>query len=186
MVPYQLDFVVPSPGQSISVIEFSPDGRFLAVGDRDSSVLYILDRLAGFHPTISAVTLPKPTALAWETSTAFYVGSSDGRFCHYRIDLEGGKLVQGFVNSRFYGQFPITAIALNEESNILALSLGPDILMFQRICATGASYSLKTTAVNLRYSRCIPFYRRGIRALQFQKGPRESSSSIPEIALFRP
>jgi WD40 repeat protein len=78
MVPYQLDFVVPSPGQSISVIEFSPDGRFLAVGDRDSSVLYILDRLAGFHPTISAVTLPKPTALVWETSTAFYVGSSDG------------------------------------------------------------------------------------------------------------
>lgn len=142
MVRYELDFTVPSPGEHVSFMEFSPNGRFLAVGDRVSSVLYILDNLAGFRPTISVATLAKPTALVWETSKSFYVGSSDGRFTHYQIDVGGGKLVPGAVNSLFYGQFPITAIALNAESKTLVLSVGPHVFMFRRIRVTSMSYSL--------------------------------------------
>jgi len=90
---YELNSTVPSPGNTTVFMEFSPNGRFLAVGDQDRCSLYILDKLAGCHPTISVVTITAPTALVWETQTAFYVGSSDGRFIHYRIDLGGNKLV---------------------------------------------------------------------------------------------
>ena len=138
MVAYQLDSTVPSPGEFISFLEFSPSGRFLAVGDRVSSVLCILDRLTGFCPTISAVTFAKPTALVWETSETFYVGLSDGRFTHYQIVLGGKKLVQGVTDTRFYGQFPIAAIALNVDLKTLALSVGPDILVLRRTRATSA------------------------------------------------
>lgn len=142
MVRYQLDFTVPSPGKFLSFMEFSPSGRFLALGDRVSSVLYILDSFAGYHTTISAITLAKPTALVWETSKTFYVGSSDGRFTHYQINLRGDALVQGAVNSRFYGQFPITSIALNTESKILVLSVGPDVFLFRRINPSSMFHSL--------------------------------------------
>ncbi|KAF9642055.1 hypothetical protein BDM02DRAFT_3133357 [Thelephora ganbajun] len=133
---YELTFTISSPGKSIVFMEFSPNGRFLAVGDRHSSSLYILDRFAGFHPTISATTPAKPTALVWETSKTFYVGLSDGRFIYYQIDLRGSKLVKGAVNSFFHGSFPMTAIALDAESKTLVLSVGPDVFAFRRIRAT--------------------------------------------------
>lgn len=125
---YELNFTVPSPRNSTTFVEFSPNGRFLAVGDRDSSSLYILDRLTGFHPTISTATSAKPTALVWETSKALYVGLSDGRFVHYQIG--GDKLVKGVTNSLFHGGFPITAISLDMESRTLVLSVGPDVFAF--------------------------------------------------------
>ena len=140
---YELDYTIPSPGDFTAFVEFSPNGRFLAVGDRDAS-LYILDKLAGFHPTIIAVTPARPMALVWETSKTFYVGLSDGRFVHYRIDLGGNKLVKGAVNSDLRGEFPTTAIALDVESRTLVLSVGPDVFAFRRICATSEFYSLTT------------------------------------------
>ena len=138
MVHYELNFTVSSPGECTTFMEFSPNGRFLAVGDGDSSSLSILDRLAGFHRTISATTPTKPTALVWETSKTFYVGLSDGRFIHYQ--LAGNKIVKGTINNLFYGGFPATAIALDAESKTLVLSVGPDIFAFRRIRATGALY----------------------------------------------
>src|SRR5258708_7787169 len=70
---YKLNSTVPSPGTSTAFMEFSPNGRFLAIGDRDHCSLHILDRLAGFHATISTATPARPTVLVWETTTAFYV-----------------------------------------------------------------------------------------------------------------
>ena len=143
MVYYRLNFTVPSPGNSSpTLVEFSPNGRFLVVGNLDSSSLHILDRLAGFHPTTSATMPAKPTALVWEDSKAFYVGLSDGRFIHYRIDLLGRKLVKGATNSLFHGVFPATAIALDAESKTLVLSVGPDVFAFRRIRATSTSHLL--------------------------------------------
>ena len=133
---YILSFTIPSPGISASFTEFSPNGRFLAVGDRISSSLFILDRLAGFHPTISTTAPAEPTALVWESSKEFYVGLSDGRFIHYRVDLSGNKLVQGVTNNTFYGGFAITAISLDPEARTLILSVGPDVFAFRRIYAT--------------------------------------------------
>ena len=98
--------------------------------------MYVLDRLVGFHQTISAATPAKPTALVWETVTAFYVGLADGRFTQYRIDLRENKLVKGAVNNFFCGVFPATAIALDVESKTLVLSVGPDVFAFRRIRAT--------------------------------------------------
>ena len=138
---YELDYTIPSPGDSTAFVEFSPNGRFLAVGDRDA-LLYILDKLAGFHPTVVAATLARPMALVWETSKAFYVGLSDGCFVHYRIDLRGNKLVKGAVNSDLRGEFPATAIALDVESRTLVLSVGPDVFAFRRIRATSEFYLL--------------------------------------------
>ena len=138
---YDLNFNVPSPGNSTVFVEFSKNGRFLAVGDRDLRSLYILDRLAGFHLTISAVVPTEPTTLVWETSTTFYVGLSDGRFVHYRIDLGGNKLIKGTVNSFFYGRFPTTAMALDAESKTLVLSVGPDVFAFRRTRTTSKFHS---------------------------------------------
>ena len=83
MVCYKLNSTVSSPGKSITFIEFSPNGRFIAVGDRGLPSLFILDKLTGFHPKISATTPAEPTALVWESSKAFYVGLSNGRFVYY-------------------------------------------------------------------------------------------------------
>jgi len=140
MTCYKLNFTVSAPGRSTTFVEFSPNGRFLAVGDRDSSTLYILDRLTGFHPTISTITSAKPTALVWETSKAFYVGLSDGHFISYQIDLRGKKLVKGVVNGVFHKASPITAIALDVESKTLVLSVGQEVLAFRRIRATSTFY----------------------------------------------
>ena len=129
---YDLTFSVPSPGNSTTFVEFSQNGRFLAAGDRDLCSLYILDGLAGFHPTMSTTLPAEPTTLVWETSMTFYIGLSDGRFVHYRIDLEGNELIKGTVNSFFYGPFPTTAMALDAESKTLVLSVGPDVFAFRR------------------------------------------------------
>jgi hypothetical protein len=162
MAYYELNFTVSSPGESAAFMEFSPNGRFLAVGDQDSSSLYLLDRLAGFHPTIASVTPAQPTALVWETSKAFYVGLSDGWFVHYRVDPGGKKLVEGAMNSLFYGKFPTTAIALDAESRTLVLSVGPDVFAFRRIRAstfyppTNQSSRLTLLKVN---SASLPTFR---------------------------
>lgn len=137
MVHYELTFTVPSPGGYTTFIEFSPSGRFLAVVGRDSPSLYILDKLAGFHPTLSTTIPAKPTALVWEPSSqAFYVGLDDGRFIHYRIDLEGKKLVEGVTNHMFHGAFPVTSMALDTGSKTLVLSVGPGVFAFRRIRTT--------------------------------------------------
>ena len=138
---YGLNSTVSSPGNSTVFMEFSPNGRFLAVGDR-GNCLYVLDKIAGFHRTISVATPVKPTALVWETATTFYAALGDGRFIHYRIDIGGNKLVKGVVNSFFHGVFPATAIALDVESKTLALSVGPDVFVFRRIRATSKPHSL--------------------------------------------
>lgn len=145
---YELDFTVPSPRNFTTFMEFSPNGRFLAVGDRDSS-LHILDRLTRFHPAISATTPTKPTALVWETSKSLYVGFSDGRFTYYQIDLGGNRLVKGSTNGFFYGQFPTTAMALDVESRTLVLSVGPDVFAFRRIRTTGKLHSFTHQARKL-------------------------------------
>ena len=140
MVSYKLNFTVSSPGKSTTFIEFSPNGRFLAVGDRGRSSLYILDKLAGFHPTISAIMPFQPTALVWESPKAFYVGLSDGSFVHYWVDVGNRKLVKGVINNSFHGEFPATAIALDVESKTLVLSVGPDVFAFRRVRATSAFF----------------------------------------------
>ena len=142
MACYEQTFTVDSPAEFTSFMEFSPSGQFLAVGDRDSASLYILDELAGFHPIISDATPETPTALVWETSSTLYVGLTNGRFVHYQIDLGGNKLVKGTVNDRFRGPFPVTAIALDAESKTLVISVGPEVFALRRIRATSASYLL--------------------------------------------
>lgn len=139
MASYELNYTVPSPGGYTTFIEFSPNGRFLVVGDRDFSSLYLLDRFTGFRPTLSAVTPREPTAVVWETSGAFYVGLADGRFTHYQIGLRGEGLTEGLTNRFFHGVYPalpITAMALDVESKTLVLSVGPEVFAFRRIGAT--------------------------------------------------
>ena len=149
MASYEQTFTVDSPAEFTSFIEFSPSGRFLAVGDRDSSSLFILDELAGFYPTISDATPGTPTALVWETSSTLYVGLTNGRFVHYRIDLGGNKLLRGTVNRHFHGPFPVTAIALDAESKTLAVSVGPEVFVLRRIRATSTSYLLTSCGSKL-------------------------------------
>ena len=143
MNDYELDFTIPSPGTSTIFVEFSPNGRFLAVGDQDLSSLYILDKLAGFYPNISATTLAEPTALVWETTETFYVGLGDGHFFHYRIYPKEKRLVQGIPNGSLRGEgFPITAMALDAESRTLVVSMGPSVFAFRRFRATSKFYLL--------------------------------------------
>jgi len=150
---YELTFTVDSPAEFTSFMEFSPSGQLLAVGDRDSSSLHILNETTGFNPSISAATPAIPTALVWETPNTLYVRLNDGRFIHYRIDLGGNGLVGGAMNHRLRGPFPVTAIALDAGSQTLVLSVGPEVFVLRRIRATGAFDLLIIGAVNLRHSR---------------------------------
>ena len=138
MVHYILNFTIHSPCKSATFMEFSPAGRFLAVGDKNFS-LHILDKLTGFHPIASSTTLGEPTALVWETSKAFYLGLNNGVFIHYQVDLGEKKLVKGVANSLFHGAFPVTALALDADSKTLVLSVGPGVFALRRIHGTGMS-----------------------------------------------
>jgi hypothetical protein len=144
MNDYELDFTIPSPGISTTFVEFSPDGRFLAVGDQRLSSLYILDKFAAFHPTIAVTTLAAPTAIVWETTETFYVGLRDGHFFHYRVYPKEKQLVQGVPNGFLRDEgFPITAMALDAESRTLVVSVGPGVFAFRRVRATSKFYLLK-------------------------------------------
>lgn len=134
---YELNFIIPSPGDSVTLAEFSPNGQFLAVGDQDLTSLYILDKLTGFHPKVSAITLGQPTALVWETDETFYVGLNDGYFIHYRINFKRDILVEGAMNGYLRREgFPITSMALDAGSTTLVVSVGPAVFAFRRIRAT--------------------------------------------------
>lgn len=139
MSQYELDFTISSPADSVAFLDFSSNGRFLAVGGRGPASLHVLDRLTGFHPIVSSITPAEPTAIVWETSKTFYVGFEDGRFADYRIDLAENRLVAGITNNFFHGAFPITAMALDAEFETLVLSVGPEICMFRRVHVTGTS-----------------------------------------------
>lgn len=171
---YELTFTVPSPANSVAFMEFSPNGRFIAIGDRDLRSLYILDRLAGLHPIISAATPTEPTALVWRNSKELYVGLNDGRFIHYRMDLRGNRLVKGATNNTFYGGLPATAIALDAESRTLILSVGPEVFAFRRIWATSTFYLLTN-----RGSKLTLLKPNSASLAIFQAA--STSSEIPEI-----
>lgn len=134
---YELNFIIPSPARSASFMEFSPDGRFLAVGDQGLSSLHILDKVTGFHPIIAGMLTGEPTALVWETSETFYAGLKNGVFIHYRIDQKANELVEGVVNVSLRDEgFPITAMALDVESKRMVISVGPGVFAFRRIRGT--------------------------------------------------
>ena len=149
MTSYQLSSAVRSPGRSITFLEFSPNGRFLAVGDRGLSSLSILDKCTGYHPNLSTTMPAEPRALVWDASEAFYVGLGDGCFIHCQIDHERNDIVKGAVNSALYGVFPVTAIALHQGSNILAVSVGPEVFLFQRARTTSGFTCNYIASMNL-------------------------------------
>jgi len=182
---YELDFTIPSPESDTKFVEFSPNGRFLAVGDEGFPSFCILDRLAGFYPTISVATLAEPTALVWETSNTLYVGLGDGCFIYYAVDPVGKRLVKGPTNRLFRGGFPVTAISLDAESRTLVLSVGPDVFAFRRVRVTGkCCFPTKQGSKLTGVDRRIPFCRKHLKSLQLQKRPRKPSSPVPKIHLF--
>jgi hypothetical protein len=165
MAGYELNSSVPWPGGYISFVEFSPNGRLLAVGDGDLSSLHILDRCAGFHPLLSTITPAKPTALVWETSKTFYLGQGDGHFTYYQVDLRGKKLVEGVTNRFFQTAIPITAMALDAGCKTLVVSVGPEVFAFRRINAAGAfrlsAYRSGKLILFKADSASSPIYRAG-------------------------
>lgn len=152
MASYKLNEVLPSPGIHPTFIEFSPNGQFLAIGNRDLTSFYILDRLVGFYPTLSVITPEKPTALIWESSAEFYVGMADGHFTHYRIGPGGKKLMEGVTTYTFCGVFPVlpvTAMALDADSKTLVASVGPEVFASQRIGATSMFHLLLNQGITI-------------------------------------
>lgn len=119
-------------------MEFSPNGRFLIVGDGTRDRLYVLDRVTGFRPVIETGTISSPTSLTFESSTSFFVGLSDGRFVEYKVDLRSKYLVKGWTNDALHGGFPVTAMTLDATVRVLALAVGPGVFVFNRVARTGA------------------------------------------------
>ena len=144
MNPYELYSTAPSPGRSTTILEFSPDGRYLAIGDSGHS-LCILDGLVAFNRTISTVASAKPTALVWDTTEVLHVGFDNGCFISYRIDLKGRKLVKSAVNRRFHGPFPVTAIAIDAGSKTLVICVGPQLYAFRKNGLTSRFLSLTSS-----------------------------------------
>ena len=137
MNAYGLQYTLRPLGESVDLMTFSPNGRFLVVGDREPACLRILDRLVGFRPTIKTDTVSSPTSLVFENQTSFLAGFDDGRFVRYAIDLTSKRLVEGWTNNTLRGVSCVTAIALDETSQTLALATGPSVLVFSRIYGTG-------------------------------------------------
>lgn len=183
MTPYQLTSSIRSPGRSTTFMEFSPNGRFLAIGDRDLSSLFVLDNRTGYYPNLSVTTPAEPTALAWDTTETFYVGLSDGHFIHYRINLENNELIKGVVNNFFYGGFPATAIALNKDSHILAISVGPEVFVFQRVRTTSECFCNHIVSMNSFHPSQILFCCQRLEPIQLQTRPWDSIP-IPKVDLF--
>jgi len=135
---YNLQYTIHFPGTSVGFMEFSPNGRFLIVGDGRRDRLYVLDRVTGFRPLVETGTISSPTSLAFENSTSFFVGLSDGRFVEYRVDLRSKYLVKGWTNDALHGSLPATAMTLDATARILALAVGPGVFVFNRVARTGA------------------------------------------------
>ncbi|KAF9644391.1 hypothetical protein BDM02DRAFT_3131799 [Thelephora ganbajun] len=150
---YKLYCTINAPVSSIHFMEFSTNGRFLAVGGEGSNVLYILDKLAGFRPTLSANLFANPASLVWESATKFYVGLSDGRFVDYRIDLANKRLAKGTTNSSLRGGLPATAIAIDAESKTLALAVGPDVFALRRVNRTGEFHLVANISSRFNFER---------------------------------
>lgn len=136
---YSLQHTLPCPGASIALMEFSPNGRFLIVEDRGQGRLYVLDRLVGFRPTVEAGTISLPTSLTFESSTSFFVGFDNGQLVQYSVDLRSKHLVKGWTDSSLHGSLPVAAIALDATARVLALAVGPDVFVFNRLTRTGSS-----------------------------------------------
>ena len=116
---------------------FSPNGRFLIAGGTEPARLRVFDRLVGFRPTMETDAVSSPTSLTFESSTSFLVGLDDGRFVRYAIGLNPKRLVQGWTNNTLRGALCVTAIALDETAQVLALAVGPSVFVFSRISETG-------------------------------------------------
>lgn len=112
MSQYKIDFVVPSPVGCTTLLDFSANGRLLAVGGQDPTSLTILEELSGFHSIAHSITPTELMALVWEMSKTFYARFRDGRFVFYRIDFDENRLVVGATNNFFHGSFPITTMAV--------------------------------------------------------------------------
>lgn len=138
---YELQYTLQSVGESATFMEFSPDGRFLVIGGREPARLRVFDRWDGFLLAVEADTASYPTSLTFESSATFLVGFNDGRFVEYTIDLGSKRLVKGWTNNTLRGASCVTAIALDETSQILTLAQGPSVLVFSRISKTGAMFS---------------------------------------------
>ena len=138
MEKYNLQHSLPLPGTSVGLMEFSPNGRFLIVGDRRRDRLYALDRVTGFRPTIEAGTISSPTSLTFESSSSFFVGLGDGRFVEYKVDLRSKHLIKGWTNDALHGSLPVTAMTLDATNRILVLAVGPGVFVFNRVSRTGA------------------------------------------------
>ena len=139
MDDYKLYHTINVPVASILFMEFSTDGRFLAIAEEGHRDLYILDKSKGFYPPFSENLPANPISLVWGSSMEFYVGLSDGRFVDYTIDLSNKQPTRGIINSSLYGRFPVTAIAIDAESTTLALAVGPDVFAFRWVNDTGAN-----------------------------------------------
>lgn len=187
MDDYKLCYTINVPVTSILFMEFSTNGRFLAVAEEGHRIIYVLEESKGFYPTFSAKLSANPTSLVWESSAKFYVGLSDGRFVDYRVDLINQRLAKGTTNSYLYGGFPATAIAIDAKSTTLALSVGPDVFAFRRINRTGANdrrASLERSA-NISPDE-FHFIANISSRLNFERSPGSPAPPFPRSLSFVP
>jgi hypothetical protein len=101
--------------------------------------------MSGFRLVIETWTASQPASLAFESSTSFLVGLDDGRFARYRIDLGSGRATHQWTNDTPRGTSPVTAIALDTTTRVLALAVGSDILVFNRFTTTGGFFGQAST-----------------------------------------
>jgi hypothetical protein len=193
MTLYEAEFTVPAPGDYTTYLEFSPNGRFLAVGESmDPPSVSLLDGQVGFGRKISTITQGIPTAHVWESSGSFFVGFGNGRITNYRIDSKEENLVKGITTHPFRGVFPvfpITAMALNANSETLAVAMGPDIFAFRRINAKSKLLSSTNQGFGLTFLKAIfvlsPEYPVGFILQMISGGrtlrSREPFALVPEI-----
>ena len=139
MFGYTLKFTVVNPASQVSFLEFSTAGSLLAIGSGNTNTIHLLDRSSDFRQALSIITCATPVSLAWRDHRSFVAGLSDGSIIECDLDLGGqGAVVNQTVHNAFKGSIPISAVALDDNRDLLVVIVGPDVLRLRRNVVTGA------------------------------------------------
>lgn len=147
------------PGSIGGILEFSPTGKYLAISDDVGRGVRIVDCTQ--RPSTSLLMdMPGiPSSFVWDPvqPDKFVVGFADGTLASF---------AKGRAETRvhfLHDQGPITALALNNDSTILAVVVDMDsIFVFRRESLAGeATIPLRTRAITQRLPRRVRVRSRG-------------------------
>lgn len=111
------------------ILEFSPTGKYLAIGDSVGCEVRIVDCTERSSIVSCVATTETPTSFVWDPaqSEKYVVGFADGTFSSFATGREEVRI------DFLCGQGAITALALSDDGLVLAVAIALDsVYIFRR------------------------------------------------------